>query len=185
MERAVLVPVANGSEDIEAVTIIDTLRRAGANVTVASVEETLQVTFARGVKIVADALLSDCKANSYHLIVLPGGIPGAERLRDSKLLIELLHKQNKENKLVGAICASPAVVLESHGLLKGHKATCYPSYADKLSDKSEAGEKVVVSKNLITGQAVASALQFSLKLVEQLYDKKKAQEVAEKMLARM
>jgi len=92
------VPIANGSEEIEAVCIIDVLRRAGAEVTVASVDE-LQVTASRGVKLVADKRMVSCVETTYDLIVLPGGMPGAEHLRDSKPLVNLLKRQQEEGRL--------------------------------------------------------------------------------------
>ena len=91
MAKKVLVPIADGSEEIEAVCIIDTLRRAGAEVTVASVDK-LQVTASRGVKLVADARIADCASQTYDCIALPGGMPGAEHLRDSAELIEMLEE---------------------------------------------------------------------------------------------
>ena len=118
MDKKVLVPIADGTEEIEAVTLIDVLRRAGVQVTVASVSA-LQVTASRGVKLVADKLIADCKNEPYDLIVLPGGMPGAEHLRDCTALIALLKAQQQGGKLYGAICASPAVALAPHGLLDG------------------------------------------------------------------
>ena len=125
MAKKVLVPIADGSEEIEAVCIIDTLRRAGAEVTVASVDK-LQVTASRGVKLVADALIADCAGQTYDCIALPGGMPGAEHLRDSAELIEMLKKQKQAGRLYAAICASPAVVLQHHGLMEKVRATCFP-----------------------------------------------------------
>ena len=151
MPKKVLVPIADGSEEIEAVCIIDVLRRAGADVTVASVDG-LQVTASRGVKIVADTLIADCAGIAFDLIALPGGIPGAEHLRDSVELIGLLRRQQEEGRLCGAICASPAVVLQHHGLLGGRKAT---SPADIAVDLRNAGaewvdQEAVRDGNLIT-----------------------------------
>ncbi len=118
MTPKVLVPIADGTEEIEAVCIIDVLRRAGADVTVASVESALQVTASRGVKIVADVLLEQCRDDTFDLIALPGGIPGAEHLRDSLLLEKLLQRQFKEDRWYAAICAAPAVVSAAPGVIK-------------------------------------------------------------------
>jgi len=98
MSKQVLVPIADGTEELEAVCIIDVLRRAGASVTVASVGD-LQITASRGVKLVADQKIADCVADKYDLIVLPGGIPGAEHLRDSKELEILLRQPNASHVL--------------------------------------------------------------------------------------
>ncbi len=178
----VLVPIADGSEEIEAITIIDTLRRAGAEVTIASVS-TLQITASRGVKIVADRLISDCINMEYDLIALPGGTLGAEHLRDSKPLIALLKKQESAGKWFAAICASPAKVFQPYGLLNGRKATCFPSYISDLPDSSAASEKVVVDKKCITSQGPGTSLEFSLKLVELLFGSEKAKEIGKAMIA--
>ena len=109
MQKTVLVPVADGTEELEAVAIIDVLRRAGATVTVASVTGARKITASRGVVIVADTLIGTCTEKNYDLVVLPGGIPGAEHLRDSAELIGILKHQREKERLYGAICASPAV----------------------------------------------------------------------------
>jgi protein deglycase len=182
MNKSVLVPIADGTEEIEAVTIIDTLRRGGGIVTVASVCD-LQVTASRKVKLVADVLIAECTGKTYDCIALPGGMPGAEHLRDNAVLTELLKQQDKSKRLIAAICAAPAVVLAPHGLLKGHKATCYPSAQDALPDKSAAGKRVVVDGNLITSQGPATALEFALTIVENLFGPERKKQVAEPMLA--
>jgi len=180
MSKKVLVAIADGTEELEAVTIVDVLRRAEADVTVASVYAG-QVTASRGVKLVADAIISDCAGKVYDLIVLPGGMPGAEHLRDSKELTEMLKGQAASGRLYAAICASPAVVLKHHGLLEDKKATCYPSLLLDLDKPEQA--KVVVDDNCITSQGPGTALEFSLKLVEMLFGREKAREVANAMLA--
>jgi len=181
MSKEVLVPIADGTEEIEAVCIIDTLRRAGAEVTVASVDA-LEVTASRGVRIVADALIADCASRTYDCIALPGGMPGAEHLRDSSELIAMLKQQKQAGRLYAAICASPAVVLKTHGLLENVKATCYPSMQNDLDPAYISHDRVVVDNNCITSQGPAIAIEFALKLVELLYDPDKAKEVAKAML---
>ena len=108
MQKKILVPLADGFEMIEALSIVDVFRRAGAHVDLAAIGDNLQVNSSHNVKVIADRKLFDCTNESYDLIVLPGGIPGAENLKNSSVLAELLKKQNSENKLYGAICASPA-----------------------------------------------------------------------------
>ncbi|OHB60628.1 MAG: dihydroxyacetone kinase, partial [Planctomycetes bacterium RBG_13_50_24] len=175
MSKKVLVVIADGTEELEAVTIIDVLRRAKADVTVASVDDK-QVTASRGVKLVADAVISDCAGKVYDLIALPGGMPGAEHLRDCSRLTDMLKAQAASGRLYAAICASPAVALKPHGLLKNKKATCYPSLLSELDIAEQAN--VVVDGNCITSQGPATALEFALKLVELLFDKQKSREVA-------
>jgi 4-methyl-5(b-hydroxyethyl)-thiazole monophosphate biosynthesis len=182
MTKQVLVPIADGTEEIEAVCIIDTLRRAGAEVAVASVSGKLQVTASRGVKIVADSLISDCVGKTFDLVVLPGGTKGAENLRDSKELVEILKNQQQEGRLCGAICAAPAVVLQHHGLIGNRRATCYPSFAARLQNSAGPESRVVVDGTLATSQGPGTAVEFALKLVELLFDKAKSSEVAKAML---
>lgn len=183
MGKNVLVAVADGTEELEAITIIDCLRRAGADLTIASVQN-LQITTARKVKITADCLISDCIDKSYDLIALPGGILGAENLRDSRELIEMLKKQKESGRLYAAICASPATVFAHHGLLAGKKATCYPGMENKLPDTSAVNQRVVVDGNCITSQGPATALEFSLKLVELLFGSAAAKKLADGMLVK-
>jgi 4-methyl-5(b-hydroxyethyl)-thiazole monophosphate biosynthesis len=180
MSKKVLVAIADGTEELEAVTAIDCLRRAQIDVTVASVAQK-QITTSRKVRITADKFIADCVNVSYDLIALPGGMPGAEFLRDCKDLIELLKKQTAAGRYYAAICASPAVVLQHHGLLKAKRATCHPSMKDKINNWLD--EKVVVDGNCITSQGPGTALAFSLKLVELLCGKQKASEIAKAMLA--
>jgi 4-methyl-5(b-hydroxyethyl)-thiazole monophosphate biosynthesis len=177
MNKKVLVPIADGSEELEAVAIIDILRRAGADVVVASVDQ-LQITASRGVKIVADRLISECVNETYDLIALPGGMPGAEHLRDSAELIRMLKRQKEEGRLYAAICASPAVVFQPHGLLEWRRATCHPGRVNTLENKEAADSRVVVDGNCITSQGPGTAVEFALKLVELLFGPRKEKEVA-------
>lgn len=181
MAENVLVPIADGSEDIETAIIVDVLRRAGAVVTVASVSS-LQVKMAHGLKLSADKLITECVNETYDLIALPGGMPGAEHLRDSKDLTEMLKKQQQNGKLYAAICASPAVVLKHHGLLAGRKATAYPGFAEQLENTESIDSRVVVDGNCITSRAPGTAMEFALKLAAILFGEQKAKEVAQAML---
>jgi protein deglycase len=182
MAKKVLVPIADGTEEIEAVCIIDTLRRAGAEVTVASVDK-LQVTASRGTKLVADVRIGDCTSQTYDCIALPGGMPGSEHLRDSAELIEMLRRQKQAGRLYAAICAAPAVVLHHHKLLEKVRATCFPAMRSKLDPAYASDERVVMDGNCVTSQGAGTAIEFALKLVETLCGAAKAKEVGEAMLA--
>ncbi len=175
MEKRVLVPVADGSEELETVAIVDVLRRAGAKVMVASVNE-LTVRASKGVNLMADSLLSDCSREVFDLIALPGGMPGAEALRDSALLVALLNRQADEGRPYAAICASPAVALHPHGLLRGKRFTSHPHFAQGI-DGRLSDDPVVVDGNLVTGRGAGWAVEFALTLVELLYGSAKTQEV--------
>ncbi|KAG2681713.1 hypothetical protein I3843_11G157400 [Carya illinoinensis] len=178
----ILVPIANGTEEMEAVVIIDILRRAKANVVVASVEDKLEILASRKVKLVADVLLDDAANHLFDLIVLPGGLGGAQAFANSEKLVTLLKKQREINRPYGAICASPALVLEPHGLLKGKKATAFPALCNKLSDQSEVENRVVVDGTLITSRGPGTSMEFALAIVEKLFGRQKAQELAKMML---
>ena len=184
MGKKVLVPIADGIEEIEAVSIIDVLRRAGAEVTVASVDK-MQVTASRGVKLAADKLISQCAGQTYDLIALPGGMPGAEHLRDCKELEAMLKKQSKEKRLFAAICASPAVVLLHHGLLGQRRATCHPNFVEKLPNTEAVESRVVVDVNLVTSRGPGTALEFALTLVELLFGKENVEQIAASMLVKV
>jgi 4-methyl-5(b-hydroxyethyl)-thiazole monophosphate biosynthesis len=183
MSKKVLVPIADGSEEIEAVCIIDVLRRAGAEVTVASVGP-LKITASRGVKIEADRSIAECLGEQWDLVAVPGGIPGAEALHGSPDLSRILKRQQQEGKPYAAICAAPAVVLEPQGLLDGRKATAHPGFADRLTNREAVEARVVVDGNVVTSRGPGTAIEFALALVSLLYGEEKAAEVAEPMLVR-
>jgi len=167
MSKRVLIPIADGSEDLETVTLIDVLRRAEFEVLVASAEERRMLTCARGTRITADAMLLDVLAQDFDLIVLPGGMPGAKTLGGLDF---------------AAICAAPAVALHPYGVLKGRQVTCYPGMSDNLTGTHFLDQPVVVDGNCITSQGPATALEFALTLVERLAGRGKRREVADAML---
>jgi 4-methyl-5(b-hydroxyethyl)-thiazole monophosphate biosynthesis len=181
MVKKILVPLAEGFEMIEALSIVDVFRRAGAHVDLAAIGDSLEVMSSHNVQVRGDKKIVDCVNETYDLIVLPGGIPGAENLKNSTVLVELLKKQNNEDKLLGAICASPAVVLEHHGMLEGKKATCHPLFIDQLSSQENAGDKVVFDKNCITGKGAGASIEFGLELLGVLMGEEKKKEVAKGM----
>ncbi|GAB2231025.1 hypothetical protein Droror1_Dr00027312 [Drosera rotundifolia] len=178
----ILVPIANGSEEMEAIIMIDVLRRAKAKVVVASVNEGLEILASRKVKLLADTLLDEASNSSYDLVVLPGGLGGAQAFAASEKLVNMLKKQKEAGRPYGAMCASPALVLEPHGLLKGKKATAFPAMCSKLSDQSEIESRVVVDGNLISSRGPGTAMEFSLAIVEKFLGREKSIEIAKTML---
>ncbi|BFG29078.1 hypothetical protein CerSpe_153520 [Prunus speciosa] len=178
----ILVPIANGSVETEAVTIVDILRRAGANVVVASVEDQLEIVACCKVKLEADVLLDEAAKLSYDLIILPGGFDSASTFAKSEKLVNMLKKQRDSQRPYGAICAAPALVLEPHGLLKGKKATTFPPVSDKLSDRSEIEKRVVIDGNVITGKGAGTSMEFALGIVEKFFGLKEAIESAKIMV---
>eukprot|EP00238_Polyblepharides_amylifera_P010655 CAMPEP_0196579484 /NCGR_PEP_ID=MMETSP1081-20130531/22029_1 /TAXON_ID=36882 /ORGANISM="Pyramimonas amylifera, Strain CCMP720" /LENGTH=221 /DNA_ID=CAMNT_0041899095 /DNA_START=86 /DNA_END=751 /DNA_ORIENTATION=- len=185
-EKTALVPIANGSEDMETAIIVDVLRRGGVEVTVASVETELLCTMARKMKFVADCHIDECADKEYDLIALPGGMPGAKHLHDSQVLIALLKKQQAAKKLYAAICAAPAVVLKPHGLLSGVAATAHPAFVDQLMVLVSKGDsrqgRVVVDANVVTSRGPGTAMEFALCLLEKLFSTEFALEVQEPMV---
>ena len=182
--KRVLVPIADDSEDIETACITDVLVRAGAEVTVASVMPSLQVRLARGLKLTADCSIDDCASAEWDAIACPGGMPGAENLRDSAALTALLKKQASAGKLTAAVCASPAVIFATHGILNG-PATCYPApqFKEKIDGWTDA--QAVVDGHILTSQGPGTSLQFALKIVEELYGRPKAEELAAGLLTHL
>jgi 4-methyl-5(b-hydroxyethyl)-thiazole monophosphate biosynthesis len=142
----------------------------------------LTVTASRGVKIVADKGIAECEAEAYDLIALPGGMPGAEHLRDSEPLAQMLKRQQEKGRWQGAICAAPAVVFAHHGLLENVRATAHPGFIDRLDPRRAVMDRVVVDGRVATSRGPGTAIEFALKLVALLYDDGKAAAIGEAMV---
>ena len=171
----VLVPLAQGCEEIEAVTIIDILRRAGIQVVSAGLDDQ-PVLASRGVLLLPDAELDAVLDEDFDMIVLPGGQPGANNLKADKRIITLLQKMSQQGKYVAAICAAPSV-LASAGLLDGKQATGFPGALDPFQKVIQQDAAVVEEGKLITSRGPGTAMDFALTLVERLVGKVKRQEV--------
>jgi len=184
MSKTVLVPVADGTEELEAVAVIDVLRRAEAHVTVGSVAGP-QIVASRGTKIIADALISQCAERAFDLIVLPGGMPGSEYLRDCPQLIDMLREQKRQTRLYGAICGC---ALPWSWRITAFWATLppprHPAFSSRIENKTRMDSRVVVDGNCITSRGAGTAVEFALNLVALLYGREKALAVASPMLAR-
>ena len=164
----VAVILANGFEELEALTPVDVLRRANAQVDTISIFEKV-ATSSHGVNVVADKVIGEVCLDDYDIIVLPGGMPGAKNIAENSTVVSSVEKALKSNKLVCAICASPAVVLASHGLLNGYNATCYPApeFISAIGDKY-VNQNVCTSNNLITANGPKSAFEFALAICKKL-----------------
>lgn len=160
-----LVPLAEGFEDLEAVTIVDLLRRAGMDVVTAGLEEGL-VTGARGTRVLPDSQLQDELDREFDLVALPGGLPGADHLRDDDRLIALLQKQAEAGRWVAAICAAPQALAKA-GLLQGKRVTSYPGVLSSLAlqDTVVTDEAVVVDGKVVTSRGPGTAMDFALSLI--------------------
>lgn len=164
-EKKAVVVLADGCEDVEALTPIDMLRRAGVRVTVAGLGKKIILTSHR-VTIVADAEFAKVKDEDWDAIILPGGGKGAENLAADYDVVSTAIRLFNEGKIVAAICASPAVVLGSSGILEGRHVTCYPGAAGKAPHISfDLGSRVCKDGNLITSQGAGTALEWALDIV--------------------
>ena len=177
----VLVPLADGVEEIEAVTVIDVLRRGGVDVTSAALGIDATVTGSRGIKLIADELWATLDIDAFDAIVLPGGGKGTENLCDDLRVIEAVQAFDAAGKYVAALCAAPTV-LAAAGLLNNRKATCYPTVADQLGDAYDAAAPVIADGNMITSQGPGTAMLFALVLVKHFGGDEAAQRVADALL---
>ncbi|XP_050211137.1 protein DJ-1 homolog C isoform X1 [Mercurialis annua] len=180
--KKVLVPIGFGTEEMEAVIIIDVLRRAGAEVVVASVEPQLEIQAAGGITLVADTSISTCSKQVFDLVALPGGMPGSARLRDCQILQQITSKQAEDKRLYGAICSAPAVTLLPWGLLKRKKTTCHPAFMSKLPTFWAVKSNIQVSGELTTSRGPGTCFVFALSLVEQMLGESIAKDVGELLL---
>lgn len=173
----VLVPLAGGCEELEAVTIIDLLRRAGIEVVTAGLQPGI-VKASRGTQLVPDATLDAVLRVEFDMIVLPGGMPGAQHLREDPRIIALLKKMAEQGKYTAAICAAPTVLAEA-GLLVGKRVTSYPGFLDKLDVPGMAYLKDAVVKDgkILTSRGPGTAMDFALALIEALAGKARRDEV--------
>ena len=177
----VLVPLADGFEEVEALTVVDVLRRGGQNVVLAAIGGRLETKGAHGVKVVADALFDDVADEHYSAIVLPGGAEGTERLGNCDALVRRLQRQDEEQRLICAICAAPTVLVDAGVLAPEVHVTCYPTCQLEL-DRPWSPAPVVADGNIITGQAPGSALLFALIVLQALAGELVARKVARMMV---
>ena len=172
--RFALIVLPQGFEEVEAVTPIDLLRRAGVSVTIASLDERLEVTGRNNIALLADAPLEVSFARNYDIVILPGG-PGVKHLRADPRIIDLVRNHAARGSWVAAICAAP-IVLHDAGLLKDRRYTAHHSVAGELCAIIEA-ERVVVDTPIITSRGAGTALDFGLELVARLVSPEAAKEV--------
>lgn len=163
---SVLIPVANGSESLEVVSLVNVLRRADIEVCVASIEDDLRLQGTRGIDFMADSKLAQVSAQSFDAIILPGGEQGSRALGGCSPLIERLTQQRIEHRWYGAICAAPALALSPNGLLDGKQATCHPVFREALLHFVD--QAIVIDGHCMTSQGAGTALPFALAWVEQL-----------------
>ena len=173
----VLVPLAQGCEELEAITITDLLVRAGITVTTAGLDKQ-PVTASRGITIIPDTSIDAVLDKTYDLIVLPGGLPGADHLRDDENIQKLLKKHADKGKYIGAICAAPKAMAAA-GLLEGKKATAYPGVLEALGNEQidVKDSAIEIDGNIVTSRGPGTAMDFALTLIELLEGPAKRDEV--------
>ncbi len=186
MAVSALVCLANGSEETEAVTVIDLLVRGGIEVTTAAVNnaDEREVRCSRGVRLLADTPLSAVRDRQFDVIVLPGGAKGAEGFRDDPQLVAAVRRMKNQGKLVAAICAAPALVLQHHQLFPSVAMTGFPALKDRIPPKEWRDQRWVYVKedNLLTSQGPGTAMDFALKIIDILLGNAKAAEVAAQLV---
>ncbi len=179
----VLVPLANGFEEIEAITVIDILRRAGVEVVTAGVGAEV-VEASRKTRHVPDTTMEKAGDQGFDAIILPGGQVGANHLKKDSMVRDCLLRHARDGKWVAAICAAPTV-LQDIGLLAGRRATSHPSVRGELTGAQYVEERVVVDGRIVTSRAAGTAMEFAFKLVELLRGSQSVAEVNQGVMAKL
>jgi 4-methyl-5(b-hydroxyethyl)-thiazole monophosphate biosynthesis len=185
MTKTALIPLAPGFEEIEAVIVIDVLRRAGVLVTVAGTEPGV-IEASRGVRIEPDTTLDAVDPAGFDLIVLPGGLKGTTALREDPRVLEMLRRHHAAGRLTAAVCAAPTV-LAAAGIASAHRVTAHPSVWDQLraANVDVQDERVVVDGHVVTSQGPGTSMEFAYALVERLCGPDKVVELNAGILARV
>lgn len=176
MTKQICVFLADGFEEIEALTVVDLLRRAGVEVTTVSITDEHTIHGAHGIDVQADKLFYDVNYSEQDMVVLPGGMPGTKHLAAHAGVKDVLEQFYQEKKYIAAICAAPSV-LGKYGILQGRKATSYPGFEDELVGAEIVTDSVARDEFVITSRGMGTAIPFALKLVEVLVSAQKAREL--------
>lgn len=183
MSSRACVFMAEGLEEIEGLTVVDILRRAGIDTQMVSITDERLVTGSHQIPIQTDICMKDADFSKTELLVLPGGMPGTLHLGACRPLTDLLVQFHKEGKCVAAICAAPSV-LGDLGILKGKKAACYPSFESRLTGADVSFDEVAADGNVITSRGMGTAIPFALALVAKLTSEKRAEELGRDIIFR-
>ena len=174
----ILLFLAEGFEEIEALTVVDLLRRAGQKVTMVSISSDAEVTGSHGIKVTADEVIDRADFDSADMLVLPGGMPGTANLENCKALTDRIMEYDAKGKRIAAICAAPSI-LAHLGILKGREAVCHPSFEKEMRDAVITDTECAESDHIITGRGMGCAIPFSLRLIERLCGADKAKEISD------
>ena len=175
--------LADGFEEIEAITVVDIVRRADIDIKLISISGALTMTGAHNIVIEADELFENIDFSTGQMLILPGGMPGSNNLRDFKPLCDLILEYNNQNKYIAAICAAPFIFGQLN-ILEGKKATCYPGFESELKGSILSTDNVVINNNIITSRGPATASDFAFEIVKLLTNNDIETSVAKGMLFR-
>ena len=179
--KKVTVLLADGFEEIEALTVVDLLRRAKVYVDIVSITDDYTVRGAHGIPVQTEDLITEIDFKESDMIVLPGGMPGTTNLKEDENVRKAVQEAYDDGRYVAAICAAPTILADM-GLLKGKKATCYPGFEDKLIEAEVCTDRVVRDGNITTSRGLGTAIPFALELISQLYGKEKAEEIKKSVI---
>lgn len=177
----ITVFIADGTEEIEALTVVDLARRAGIEVDMVSVSASTAVTGSHNIKIIPDTTIGQVEWNSVDMIVLPGGKAGVDNLKACTALTDKVKEFVRDGKPVAAVCAAPSI-LGGLGLLDGKRATCYPGFEDKLTGAEYVKEPVVKDGNIITSRGLGTSIRFAAAIIEYLAGKDTADKVLSQII---
>lgn len=177
----VIVFMTNGTEEVEALTVVDMLIRAGIKAVVSSIDSTYTITGSHGITIKADTTFEDIDWNEVKMIVLPGGMPGTNRLMDCEKLCNKIKEFNRDGKMLAAVCAAPSI-LGVNGILNGKNATCYPGYEEKLLGANYIKQPVVRDGNIITSRGLGTTIEFAAEIIKCLDSEEKAEALLRKII---
>ena len=178
-----LIFLAPGYEEVEMLTVVDMLRRAGIEIDMVSITGTLEVTSSHNVTIKADKLFANADFDKAKMIILPGGIPGTPNLLAYKPLTDKIVEFNEQGKYLSAVCAAPSVFGQL-GILKDKKATSYPGFADKMNCAEYLEQSVVIDGNIITSRGMGTCIDFAGAIISRFINEEKAQEIKDKIIYR-
>lgn len=176
-----LIFLATGYEEVEMLTVVDMLRRADISIDMVSITDKKEVTSSHNVTIVADKLFHEADFDAAEMLILPGGMPGTTNLKAFDPLCKQLKAFAENGKKLSAVCAAPTVLADL-GLLEGKNATCYPSFADKLTTGTHVKQPVVVDGNVITSRGMGTCIEFAGAIIESLKDKETADSVKDAII---